>query len=305
MTHVQLNDLGRLAQVCRAWRKVAYDDSVWRETWLPDGRPRVTAGLREAYLQQRKVAQSQRAKPGVWQAAIALFNGALYHDAIAKLVQNGALANSPQDLAHLLFADGVKQVAVGDFVGERHMVEIFEEFLLRFDFAGRSLHDAFQLLVAHLVLPASNSKIDHICRVFARRFFVQNANAQFASADAVYMVSLMIIMLNTSINNAAGIAGRAADDERAVCRARRRQQRRQRLCQRLPRAAVQQRRAALVPAGARGRLGRRRLGLGRLRRRRRRRRRGRPGRLGVVVDAQQQARSPTRQVDADCDVVGG
>jgi hypothetical protein len=207
MTRMQLVDLARIAPVCRAWRKVAYDDSVWKETWRLDGRPRVTVGLREAYLQQRKVAASQRTKPGVWQAAIALFNGAMYHDAIAKLVQNGALANSPQDLTHLLFADGVKSAAVGDFLGDKHMVEIFEEFLLRLDFAGLSLQAAFRLLVTHLVLPASNSKIDHICRVFARRFYTQNANAHFVNADAVYMVTLMIIMLNTSINDAVGKVG--------------------------------------------------------------------------------------------------
>lgn len=68
------------------------------------------------------------------------------------------------------------------------------------DFGGKRLTEAFAALVQHVILPADTAKIDHISRVFARKYYTQNANAEFQSADAVYYVVLLIIMLNTSIN---------------------------------------------------------------------------------------------------------
>jgi Sec7-like guanine-nucleotide exchange factor len=71
---------------------------------------------------------------------------------------------------------------------------------IQLDFGGKSLTAALAALVAHVMLPADTSKIDHISRVFARKYYAQNANGEFNSADAVYYVVLLIIMLNTSIN---------------------------------------------------------------------------------------------------------
>lgn len=70
---------------------------------------------------------------------------------------------------------GVTKAAKGDFLGNKHMVEIFDEFLLRvrlaraplcvlaygdaqLDFSNMALHDAFRALVDHMVLPADHDK---------------------------------------------------------------------------------------------------------------------------------------------------
>ena len=78
------HELARVARVARAWRTLAYDDAVWHSAWPSDGRLRPTSGLREAFLQQRKLVASRRAHEAAWLAAVADFNAFRFTDVRAR-----------------------------------------------------------------------------------------------------------------------------------------------------------------------------------------------------------------------------
>ena len=73
-------------------------------------------------------------------------------------------------------------------------------FVADFDFSGASLDEALRAFLQSFRLPGEAQKIDRMMEAFAKAFHAVNP-APFANADAAYVLSFAIIMLNTDAHS--------------------------------------------------------------------------------------------------------
>ncbi|KLT43076.1 Sec7-domain-containing protein [Cutaneotrichosporon oleaginosum] len=124
---------------------------------------------------------------------------------IEFLVQHGFIrSRQPQDIARFLLTnEHLSKAMIGEYLGEgdAEHVAIMHAFVDMLNFTGMLFTDAMRMYLQTFRLPGESQKIDRFMLKFAERFMHQNPGSVFANADAAYILSFSIIMLNTDQHN--------------------------------------------------------------------------------------------------------
>lgn len=124
---------------------------------------------------------------------------------IEYLVQNGFIrSRKPQDIARFLLTnEHLSKAMIGEYLGEgdEENVAIMHAFVDMLDFSGILFTDALRMYLQTFRLPGESQKIDRFMLKFAERYMHQNPDSVFANADAAYILSFSVIMLNTDQHN--------------------------------------------------------------------------------------------------------
>lgn len=78
--------------------------------------------------------------------------------------------------------------------------KVRENFVSLFNFHDLSIVSALRLFLDSFRLPGEAQLIDRIMEAFAKRFF-EHSPGPLANADAAYVLSFSVIMLNTDRHN--------------------------------------------------------------------------------------------------------
>jgi len=124
---------------------------------------------------------------------------------IEHLIENGLLQNTPESVAQFLHkGEGLNKTAIGDYLGEKNDFneKVLQAFVDLHDFRDLILVQALRQFLWSFRLPGEAQKIDRMMECFAKRYCCcQGDNVIFGNADACYVLSFAIIMLNTSLHN--------------------------------------------------------------------------------------------------------
>lgn len=118
--------------------------------------------------------------------------------------EGDALADAPGVAAFLRHGAGLDKAAVGEYLGEPgpRVAAVLRHYAALHDFGGVPLDAALRSFLHGFLLPGEAQKIARCLEAFAARFFACNAGGVAANADAAYVLSYSIIMLNTDLHNA-------------------------------------------------------------------------------------------------------
>ncbi|CAL5223957.1 g6563 [Coccomyxa viridis] len=99
---------------------------------------------------------------------------------------------------------GLSKSIVGDLLGQNteRCLRILDAFTHMFDFSGMSFEAAIRQFLESFKLPGEAQKIIRILEAWSRQFYAQEPGI-FSSADAVYILAISVIMLNTDKHNPA------------------------------------------------------------------------------------------------------
>ncbi|KAL0579530.1 guanine nucleotide exchange protein for ADP-robosylation factor [Marasmius crinis-equi] len=124
---------------------------------------------------------------------------------IQFLIESGFIpSRTPQDIARfLLDTDGLSKAMIGEYLGEgdEENVAIMHSFVDMLDFTNLPFVDALRLFLQSFRLPGEAQKIDRFVLKFAERYIAGNSQTPFANADAAYVLSYSVILLNTDAHN--------------------------------------------------------------------------------------------------------
>lgn len=168
--------------------------------WLHTARER-TAEV----LQQRKRAKKRYA------VAADKFNTDPKHW-VAFAQEIGLLPEklTPESVASfLLHTPGLNKTLIGDYIGDGpedkypFNAAVRDAYIAMFDFrATPSLDDALRLFLAKFRLPGEAQKIDRMMEAFSKQYFLQaSGKSPLVDADAAYVLSFSLIMLNTDLHS--------------------------------------------------------------------------------------------------------
>lgn len=119
-------------------------------------------------------------------------------------ITNGFLeSDDPVVIAKfLLETDGLDKSVIGEYLGEgdeKH-IAIMHAFVDELEFENTEFVDAMRRFLQSFRLPGEAQKIDRFMLKFAERYVLGNPGI-FANADAAYILSYSVIMLNTDLHS--------------------------------------------------------------------------------------------------------
>mmetsp|Transcript_13201 Transcript_13201/g.37209 ORF Transcript_13201/g.37209 Transcript_13201/m.37209 type:complete len:2067 (+) Transcript_13201:204-6404(+) len=123
---------------------------------------------------------------------------------ISSLVSSGIIEDNPESIAQFLrkHRKELDKTQLGEYFGhhEDAQIAVMHAYIDDENFSGQRIDDALRSLLGHFRLPGEAQKIDRIMEKFAERYCKDNPGV-FRTADAAYMLSFAIIMLNTDAHN--------------------------------------------------------------------------------------------------------
>lgn len=140
-------------------------------------------------------------KKGI-QEAVSLFNSGEPKKAIKYAVENDLIKNDPLDIAKFLHTtEGLNKKEIGEYIGTSKHKEILDAFVKRFDFKGIDFIQALRSFLNAFRLPKEGQQIDIVVQKFAEKYYSDNQDQNFNNADACYVFTYSVIMLNTELHN--------------------------------------------------------------------------------------------------------
>lgn len=119
-------------------------------------------------------------------------------------ITNGFLeSDDPVVIAKfLLETDGLDKAVIGEYLGEgdEKNIAIMHAFVDEMEFENTEFVDAMRRFLQSFRLPGEAQKIDRFMLKFAERYVLGNPGI-FANADAAYILSYSVIMLNTDLHS--------------------------------------------------------------------------------------------------------
>ncbi|RCK64588.1 Protein transport protein SEC7 [Candida viswanathii] len=102
----------------------------------------------------------------------------------------------------LLETDGLDKAVIGEYLGEggEKNIAIMHAFVDELEFDNTDFVDAMRRFLQSFRLPGEAQKIDRFMLKFAERYVLGNPGI-FANADAAYILSYSVIMLNTDLHS--------------------------------------------------------------------------------------------------------
>ncbi|KAK1930394.1 ARF guanine-nucleotide exchange factor GNOM [Phytophthora citrophthora] len=117
---------------------------------------------------------------------------------------------TPESVASfLLHTPGLNKTLIGDYIGDGPVEKypfnaaVRDAYVAMFDFrSAPSLDEALRMFLAKFRLPGEAQKIDRMMEAFSKQLYVQaGSSGPLADADAAYVLSFSIIMLNTDLHS--------------------------------------------------------------------------------------------------------
>lgn len=110
-------------------------------------------------------------------------------------------SNELESLANFLFTSGrINKRLLGDYISKPKNLELLQSFIKFFDFHGKRLDEALRELLQKFRLPGEAQQIARIVEEFASIYYA-SGTTEIGNADAAYVLSYAIIMLNTDQHN--------------------------------------------------------------------------------------------------------
>ncbi|KAF8421295.1 hypothetical protein EV426DRAFT_222858 [Tirmania nivea] len=119
---------------------------------------------------------------------------------IAFLAQQGIIENvdDPRSIARFLRGTTrLNKTVLGDYISKKQNEKILVEFIDQFNFQGKRVDEALRALLESFRLPGESALIERIVTVFANKYCSRDKPDEVHDADAVFVLSYAIIMLNT------------------------------------------------------------------------------------------------------------
>ncbi|CAG9324857.1 unnamed protein product [Blepharisma stoltei] len=113
-------------------------------------------------------------------------------------------STNKKEIADYLKSSELDKTQLGDYLGEfkQFNLEVLQEYCQLFDFRSCSLVRGLRVFLSSFRLPGEGQKVDRIMQTFAAKFHNDNPNI-FSNADAAYVLSFSIMMLQTNLHNPA------------------------------------------------------------------------------------------------------
>eukprot|EP01059_Diplonema_ambulator_P001787 TRINITY_DN11512_c2_g1_i1.p1 TRINITY_DN11512_c2_g1~~TRINITY_DN11512_c2_g1_i1.p1 ORF type:complete len:1829 (+),score=573.22 TRINITY_DN11512_c2_g1_i1:44-5488(+) len=121
---------------------------------------------------------------------------------IQLLVTKGLAENNPRSIAEAL--DKYKKIdrgMVGEYLGEPTNVDVLVEWCSLTDMANVSLDEALKTFLQRISLPKEGQKVERILEYFAAAYYRMNPGGVCKSEEAVFVLAVGIVMLNTDLHN--------------------------------------------------------------------------------------------------------
>lgn len=145
--------------------------------------------------------EKQRSLKKGTQEAVSLFNSEP-KKGIKYAIENDLIKNDPQDIAKFLHTtEGLSKKEIGGYIGTSKNKEILDAFVKRFDFKGIDFLLALRSFLNAFRLPPEGQQIDIVVQKFAEKYYSDNQDQNFNNADACYVFTYSVIMLNTELHN--------------------------------------------------------------------------------------------------------
>ncbi|CAH0515109.1 unnamed protein product [Peronospora belbahrii] len=117
---------------------------------------------------------------------------------------------TPESVASfLLHTPGLNKTLIGEYIGDGPIEKypfnaaVRNAYVAMFDFhSASSLDEALRMFLAKFRLPGEAQKIDRMMEAFSKQLYLQaGSSGPLADADAAYVLSFSIIMLNTDLHS--------------------------------------------------------------------------------------------------------
>jgi len=119
------------------------------------------------------------------------------------LIENNLVENTPDAVSSFLYnGEGLNKTSIGDYLGEKNdfNISVLKKFVNLHEFKNKNLVEALRDFLWNFRLPGEAQKIDRMMDCFSQRYCDCNP-ITFSDAEACYVISFAIIMLNTSLHN--------------------------------------------------------------------------------------------------------
>lgn len=136
------------------------------------------------------------------------------------LIDNGLVENTPDMVASFLYnGEGLNKTSIGEYLGEKNdfNITVLKKFVHLHEFKNKNLVEALRDFLWNFRLPGEAQKIDRMMDCFSQRYVECNSNV-FSDAEACYVISFAIIMLNTSLHNPSVKDKQTCDQFIKMCR---------------------------------------------------------------------------------------
>ncbi|WIA18888.1 hypothetical protein OEZ85_003561 [Tetradesmus obliquus] len=167
--------------------------------------PAAKAGSSGAQLSEAERLAAAKSTKDTLGKGISLFNSKGPLKGLDFLMSQGLLESSPAAVAAFLRAqsDQLDKAQLGELLGhhEDFAIAVMHGWIdSEPSMAGQAIDQSLRRLLGGFRLPGEAQKIDRIMEKFAERYCKDNPG-RFGNADAAYVLSFAIIMLNTDAHN--------------------------------------------------------------------------------------------------------
>ncbi|XP_049848823.1 brefeldin A-inhibited guanine nucleotide-exchange protein 2-like [Schistocerca gregaria] len=114
-------------------------------------------------------------------------------------------SRSPESTAEFLFsAPGLDRMSIGQFLAAVSSSDVLDHYARLMDFKNLELDVALRKFFNYFHLPGESQQISRIVEAFSSVYYAQNSNSSpYAHSDAVFFLSMAIVMLSTCLHNPA------------------------------------------------------------------------------------------------------
>ncbi|KAF6820388.1 Sec7 domain-containing protein [Colletotrichum musicola] len=123
---------------------------------------------------------------------------------LAYLEAQGIIEDAKDPVAVATFLKGTSRVSkkvLGEYLSKKGSESILEAYLNLFDFSEKRVDEALRGLLETFRLPGESALIERIVTCFAAKYCSKATPTEVANADAVFVLTYAIIMLNTDQHN--------------------------------------------------------------------------------------------------------
>ncbi|ODQ63822.1 Sec7-domain-containing protein, partial [Nadsonia fulvescens var. elongata DSM 6958] len=128
---------------------------------------------------------------------------------VEMLIDSGAIeSNSPADIVKFLRSSTIlNKKLLGEYISKQQHIAILHLFIESFDFSNKRLDEALRDLLTTFRLPGESQMIERIVEKFSAVYCQQNGeesgndHPDISNADAAFVLSYSVIMLNTDLHN--------------------------------------------------------------------------------------------------------
>jgi brefeldin A-resistance guanine nucleotide exchange factor 1 len=123
---------------------------------------------------------------------------------LAYLASQGVIKDveNPRHIARFLQGSArIDKKTLGEFISKGQNQDILREFIDAFDFSGLRVDEALRQLLYTFRLPGESQLIERIVTAFCQKYYNEGNHDNISNADAIFVLTYAIIMLNTDLYN--------------------------------------------------------------------------------------------------------